>query len=137
MTLSRWLVLGAAAVYMLALALPAVQGSGFPSLSGIEVLRQGASAWRSGVLAWFANPMFGFALVLAWIGGYRAALGAALFGLLLGLSSFVAAPIAERAGRTVPEFSYATGFYVWLTAFLILAAGALAGIYKVSKGVTS
>jgi hypothetical protein len=40
--------------------------------------------------------------------------------------------MAERAGRSVPEFDYASGFYVWLAALVLMVASALYGIYKVS-----
>jgi len=131
--LERWLVLAAMSLFLLSLAMPAVHGSGFPGLSGIDMLRQGSGAWRNGVVAWYANPLFGLGLLLAWSGYYRLACAAAATSLLLGLSSFTAADMAARSGRAVPEFSYAGGFYVWLAALLLLVAATVVGIYKVSR----
>jgi hypothetical protein len=113
-----WL-LGAAALYVTSLWLPAIAGSGFPAQTGLDVLRQGASAFRDGVVAWYANPLFWLALVLGWLGLRRGALACAALGLLLALSSFSAGLAAESAGRSVPPFSYGIGFYVWLGAFVL------------------
>lgn len=132
MSRDRWLILLGAALYAVSLFLPAIEGSGFPAQSGMDVLRQGASAWRDGVVAWYANPVLGLALVLGWMRRYRLALAAASLGLLLALSSFTAEPIAESAGRSVPAFGFAVGFYLWLLAFGAALAAPLAGIYKVS-----
>lgn len=118
----RWL-LGAALLYALSLLLPAVQGAGFPTQTGLDMLREGASGIRDGIVAWYANPALWLALVLGWFGLRRAALACAVVGLLLALSSFVAGPLAESAGRSVPEFSFAAGFYVWLSAFALTLAG--------------
>jgi hypothetical protein len=132
-TPDRWLVVVGIALWVGSLFLPAIEGSGFPTLSGLDVLWQGASGWRNGVLAWYANPVLGAAILACWIGRYRFALAAGTLGLALGLSSFTAGAIAENAGRSVPPFGFAIGFYVWLAAFLAALAGALAGIYKVSR----
>lgn len=133
MTAERWLAAAAAACLGLSLSLPAIQGSGFPSLSGFDVLRQGAGAWRDSVVAWYANPLLAAALVAIFLRRFRLGLAFAIAGTLLALSSFGAAGMAERAGRTVPAFSYAAGFYVWLLAFAIAIAAAAVGIYKVSR----
>jgi hypothetical protein len=133
----RWLVLLGLSLYVASLFLPAIVGSGFPALSGIDVLRQGASGWRDGVVAWYANPAFVLALVSCWIGRYRLALGAGAFGLVLALSSFTAGAVAESAGRSIPAFGFGAGFYLWLGAFVAAAAAPLAGIYKVSRAASS
>jgi hypothetical protein len=119
----RWL-LGAALLYVAALFLPAVQGSGFPDQNGLDMLRQGAPAWRDGVVAWYANPLFWLTLPLGWLGARRPALVCASLGLLLALSSFGAEFMAENAGRSVPAFSFAAGFYVWLAAYVAALVGA-------------
>jgi hypothetical protein len=129
----RWLVLAGLLLYGLSLLLPAVEGSGFPAQSGLDILRAGAGAWRDGVVGWYANPAVWLALALIWLGRYRAGLGAAAVGLVLALSSFSAASMAERAGRSVPAFSFAIGFYVWLAVFVAAVVAATVGIYKVSS----
>ncbi len=120
-----WL-LGAAALYVASLWLPAIEGSGFPAQTGLDVLRQGASAFRDGVVAWYANHCLWLALVLGWFGARRTALACALLGLALALSSVSAGRAAESAGRSVPPFSYGAGFYVWLGAFVL----ALIGLFR-------
>jgi len=132
-TPDRWFVLFGIALWVGSLFLPAIEGSGFPVLSGLDVLWQGAGGWRNGVVAWYANPVLGLAFVACWIGRFRFALAAGALGLALGLSSFTAGTMAESTGRSVPPFEFAIGFYVWLGAFLAALAGALAGIYKVSR----
>jgi hypothetical protein len=120
-----WL-LGAAALYVASLWLPAIEGSGFPAQTGLDVLRQGASAWSDGVVAWYANPLLWLALVLGWLGRRRLGLACATLGLALALSSFSAGFVAEQAGQSVPPFSFAAGFYVWLGAFVL----ALIGLFR-------
>ncbi|HEY5666365.1 MAG TPA: hypothetical protein VIV64_06550 [Gammaproteobacteria bacterium] len=126
----RWLILGAALLYASSLAMPAIEGSGFPALTGLDVLRQGAGAWRDGVVAWYANPLLIVALIAGWLRSYRFALAAVLAGLLLALSSFSAEWAAESGGRNVPAFSFAAGFYVWIGAYVLAAAGALLGYIR-------
>lgn len=133
MSRERGLVLGAALLYAVSLALPAIEGQGFPEQTGLDVLRQGAGAWRSGILAWYANPAFWVSVVLLWSAHWRLGLATSLAGLLLALSSFAAAVTAERAGRSVPDYAFAAGFYVWLAAFAIVVLAAVSGIYKVSQ----
>ena len=120
-----WL-LGAAALYVASLGLPAIEGSGFPAQTGLDVLRQGAGAFRDGVVAWYANPLLWLALALGWLGATRAALACAVLGCLLALSSFTAGFAAESAGRSVPAFSVGAGFYGWLGAFAL----ALIGLFR-------
>lgn len=120
-----WL-LGAAVLYVASLWLPAIEGPGFPAQSGLDVLRQGASAWREFVFAWYANPALWLALVLGWVPLRRTALACAALGFALALSSFSAGLAAELAGRSVPSFGFAVGFYVWLGAFV----PALIGLHR-------
>lgn len=129
----RWLLLAGIGLYLLSLLLPAVQG-GFPSQTGLDVLGQGAGAWRDGVVAWYANPVLWLAWPAIWVGYHRVGLTAAGAGLVLAGSSFTASTAAALAGRSVPDFGFAIGFYVWLAAFLATAGAALLGIYKVSHG---
>jgi hypothetical protein len=117
-----WL-LGAALLYLVSLWLPALEGPGFPARTGLDVLRQGAQAWHDYVVAWYANPVLWLCLALGWAGVRRAAQVTAVLGLVLALSSFSAGYAAELAGRSVPEFRFAVGFYVWLGAFVLVFPG--------------
>jgi hypothetical protein len=130
MSLDRWLILGAVLLYAASLAMPAIEGAGFPALTGLDVLRQGAGAWRDGVVAWYANPLLIVAFIAGWFRSYRFALAAVLAGLLLALSSFSAEWAAESGGRNIPAFRFAVGFYVWIVAYLVAAAGAVFGYIR-------
>ena len=130
MSRDRWLILGAAVLYASSLAMPAIEGAGFPSLTGLDVLRQGAGAWRDGIVAWYANPLLIVALITGWLRSYRLALVALSVGLLLALSSFSAEWAAESGGRNVPAFRFAAGFYVWIGAYVVAAVGAWLGYIR-------
>ena len=130
MNSSRWLGLAALALALLSLFLPAIEGPGFPSQRGMDILRRGASAWRDGVVAWYANPLLFGALIAVALARYRIGLGIGLVASVLALSSFTAAGVAASAGRAVPPFGFAIGFHVWLLAFVVADAAAALGIYK-------
>jgi hypothetical protein len=121
----RWLILAAALLFVVALALPAVVSESFPAQSGWDLLRQRAEFSNNGIYAWYANPVLMLALVLGWVGRYRLSLPAAAAGGLLALSILLAPAQLESAGRSLPQFHYGVGFYVWLAAF---GAALLAGI---------
>lgn len=126
----RWLALAGLLLFVLSLLMPAIDGSGFPAFSGWDVLEQGASAWRQGVVAWYANPVFLAALVLCWVQRFKIAIVGGSVGLLLALSSFSAGMMAENAGQAVPAFSFAIGFYFWLFSFVVVILAAIAGVYR-------
>ena len=130
MSPDRWLTAGAVLLYALSLAMPAIDGSGFPAFTGLDVLRQGAAAWREGVVAWYANPLFVVVIVTCWLRRFGIALVAVTLGSLLALSSFSAEWAVESSGRSVPAFTFAAGFYVWLSAYVLAAAGALVGYIR-------
>jgi len=127
----RWLALLALVLLAFSLVLPAVRGSGFPVQTGLDVLRQGAGLWRNGVLSWYANPALVVGVVLVLAGFGRSALAVTALALLLALSSFGAAGALEQAGRSVPPFNFAAGFYVWILAMVVGVAAAAIQIYKV------
>jgi hypothetical protein len=133
MPVDRWLAVGALLLFIAAMPLPAIDGAGFPAFSGFDVLKQGTSAWRDGVVAWYANPVFLVALIAGILRRHKLALGAATVGILLALSSFTAGTMAESTGRSVPAFGFEIGFYLWLLAFVALMLASAVGIYKVSK----
>lgn len=130
MPVDRALLVGALLLFVAALPLPAIDGAGFPAFSGLDVLEQGASAWRDGVIAWYANPVFFLAWIIGIVRRYKLALGFATGGLLLALSSFTAGTMAESAGRSIPAFGFAAGFYLWLLAFIALILASGVGIYR-------
>jgi len=126
MRLERWLVLAALVLLLASLAMPAAVSESFPDQSGWDLLRQRAEFTRNGIYAWYANPALVLALVLGWFGRYQAGLVAAVIGALLALSILLAPGTLESAGRSVPEFRYGIGFYLWLAAFMsVISAGAV------------
>ena len=129
MRFARRLVLASAGLWLISLALPAIDGPGFPALTGFDVLRQGAGAWRDGVVAWYANPALAGSLALTWLGRFRPGLAFAALSLALAVSSYWAGSAAESAGRSVPAFGYSIGFQVWLAAIAVALLAAGTGLY--------
>lgn len=128
----RWLVLVGLGLFALCLFLPSLRSPSFPTQSGLDLFHRGPGLWRDGIVAWYANPVLLLTLLLTWFGRYRAGAVSAATGLLLALSTLTGKAAIEASGRTVPDFSYAIGFYVWLLAFAVAVTAAGVGIYKVS-----
>jgi hypothetical protein len=110
----------------ISLALPAAAITGGPVLRGGDLLLRGWEALDSGVYAWLANPLFLIAGVLCVAGARQMASALALLALVLAASSLRAAAALERAGTAVPDFTFASGLYVWLAAFVVLLLACLA-----------
>lgn len=103
-------------LWLLSLPLPAVDVAGGPELSGVRVLREGWRAADSGVLAWFANPLFLISCAFGFLNRPKLASPVAGTALVLALTSFAAQAIARTGGASVPELRFELGFYVWLLA---------------------
>lgn len=110
-----------ALVWMLSLALPAIEVSGGPTLSGFELLLRGWEGASRGVFAWFANPLFIGALALTLARRDGAAGVVSTLALALGLTSFATEAVIGRV-QPVPELTLLAGFYVWLAALAALCA---------------
>lgn len=130
MRIERWLVAAGLALFLISLALPALVSESFPAQSGLDLLRQRAEFARNDIYAWYANPVLSLALILAWLRYYRSGLVAAALGMLLALSIFTAPAALAEAGRSLPEFRYGTGFYVWLGAFVCALAAGISGLLQ-------
>jgi hypothetical protein len=116
----------AVGLWGLSLALPAVAITGGPVLRGADLLLRGWEPLDSGVYAWLANPLFLIAAGLCVGGARRIARAAALLALALAATTFRAAAALERAGTVVPDFTFASGLYVWLAAIVVLLLACLA-----------
>jgi hypothetical protein len=116
----------AVGLWGVSLALPAVAVTAGPELRGGDLLLRGWEALDSGVYAWLANPLFLIAGVLCFGGARRIARAMALLALVLAVSSLRAAAALERAGSAAPDFTFASGFYVWLAAFIVLFLACMA-----------
>jgi hypothetical protein len=113
-------------LWAISLALPAAAIAGGPVFRGSDLLLRGWQALDSGVYAWLANPLFILAAGLCAGGVPRLARAVVVLALLLAVTSFSAAAVLERAGTTVPDFTFASGLYVWLAAFVVLLLSCLA-----------
>jgi len=103
-----------------ALALPAIDVTSGPVLSGWDVLLDGWQGLRRGVLAWMANPLFLLAVSLTVARIFRLAVAVSALAAAFALSSFIASRMAAWTGASVPAFELSTGFYCWLAALLAL-----------------
>ena len=117
----RWTVLAfISALWLLSLALPAVEVSG-TSVRGHVLLARGWRATDAGVLAWYANPLFVAAFCASLLSRHRTAGVLSSLSLLLALTSFASEELARARGVAVPAVAFASGFYVWLAASSMLA----------------
>lgn len=133
----RLLLVAAGCLWLISLVLPAVEPGFGTAFSGFDLLARGWSGWRDLVLAWFANPALALAAAALWRDQKRTALALALLAAGLALSSFLAADLAGAAGRSVPPFRFAAGFYVWLAAHGLVLAAALAARLPAGRPSTS
>lgn len=109
--------------YLLALCFDAVQLSGGTAVPALLMLLQGPWGIVFGLFGWFANPLFGLALLvrrrLRW------------FSLLLGLWSLYLALASHGIERLPDNQSYnfhdvtgfAAGYYLWVLAIGTFCAG--------------
>jgi len=121
----------AVGLWAISLALPAVAFVGGPVLRGSEMLLRGWEVLDAGVYAWLANPLFLVAAVLCWTDARRIAVSVGSLALVLAVTSFGAAAALEGAGTTVPDFTFASGFYVWLAGYLVLPPSCAARLFLV------
>jgi hypothetical protein len=113
-------------LWLISLALPAAAIASGPVLRGRDLLMRGWEVLDAGVYAWLANPLFLLAVVLCAAGARRVARAVVLLALVLAASSFRAGAALERTGTAVPDFTFASGLYVWLAAFVVLLLACLA-----------
>ena len=115
----------AVALWGVSLVLSAVAITGGPALRGSDVLLRGWEALDAGVYAWLANPLFFVAAALCIRGARRVAPSVALLALVLAVTSLGAGAALERGGTTVPDFTFGSGLYVWLGAYVALLVACL------------
>lgn len=120
--LRRTELVAIAVPWLTSMFLPAIRIVGGPPIKGLELLLRGWQATGSGVLAWYANPLFVLAMALAAAGWYAVAGSLAGVALVLALTSFAAAAVARAAGAPVPQLYFEPGFYLWLFACFALPA---------------
>ncbi|WP_422019931.1 hypothetical protein [Pyruvatibacter mobilis] len=109
-------------LYAISLALPGLHLRDYPPVEGYRILLTGWYGLMVLQLAWLANPLFAAAAIAAFRHRPRLAFGLAAAAFGIGLLSFTATnwiahhAYIERLGA---------GFYVWMAAFLVLAATSL------------
>jgi hypothetical protein len=118
----------ALALWGSSLALPALNVAGGAVLRGSEVLLRGVDLLDAGVYAWLANPLFLLAVVLCWAGFRHIAASVALLALVLAATSFGAAATIASRGTAVPDFTFASGFYVWFAGYVVLLISSSANL---------
>jgi hypothetical protein len=109
-------------LYAISLALPGLHLRDYPPVEGYRILLTGWYGLMVLQVAWLANPLFAAAAIAAIRHRPRLAFGLAAAAFGIGLLSFTATnwiahhAYIERLGA---------GFYVWMAAFLVLAATSL------------
>jgi hypothetical protein len=127
----RFFLLAAVALLWAAsLALPALRAQGGPTFDGADLLLRGWRGASRGILAWYANPLFVGALVLAALRRDGACAPLALLALVLALTTFALEPLLRLRMRSVPDVVFLSGVYVWLAALLALAVGSSLALYR-------
>ncbi len=131
-TLILILVYGSILLALISLSMPAFRFSpdeplitfsgGHDPYPGILVLILGWVAILEGVVAWYGNPVWLFALYLFFRKEFHASIAFSSISICLGLSSFLVKEINEREIHTM-----GCGFYVWLTALVLLLLAAIVG----------
>ena len=110
-------------LYLLALCFDAVELAGGIAIPSLQILLQGPWGIVFGMFGWFANPLFGLALLVRrrwrWL------------SLILGLWALYLAVISHGIERLPDNQSYdfhnvsgfAVGYYLWSLALLAFCAG--------------
>lgn len=121
--LLRLRLVAALTLYAVSLALPGLHLLGHDSATGWDILRRGWFGIFIFEISWISNPLFAAAVIAtlakqSLVAAYLAS-GAFILGLLSFQSTIWVFHHAEITGL-------GSGFYVWLTAFAILALGSFA-----------
>ena len=121
--MARFYVTLSLLLYLLALCFDAVQLSGGNVMTSLQVLLQGPWGIVFGLFGWFANPLFGLALLVRrrwrWL------------SLLLGLWALYLAVISHGIQRLPDNINYsfhdvtgfAAGYYLWAFGIGAFCAG--------------
>lgn len=117
-------------LYASSLAMPALYG-GERSLVGWVILVFGLfEASVAECMAWFANPLFFFALLLFSFKAFRWAGLCSLMAFALGWDTYrlSAFPLNE-AGQSAVVTSVGPAFFAWMLSFLVLAGACAAQVF--------
>jgi hypothetical protein len=115
-------------LFAIACCLPALEFSKSQNpkdvLSGANVLAVGWSGIFAGVIAWYANPVWLFGLIMAYIGKPKWAAIAGVIALLIGCTTFSLfgqeLPADEGGVNHMTLTRTLAGCYVWLVSLVTL-----------------
>jgi hypothetical protein len=131
---SRYYAWLSAAGFVVCLFQPAYYlGSELKPEYGYTLLAYGPFGLPSGYYAWLANPAYLIGLVMYKTGRFRASLVSSLLGLAVALSFLTHQQMWDMVGgnplkKTV--VSHGAGYWLWLAAFALLAAGAAVRVMR-------
>lgn len=109
--------------YLLALCFDAVQLSGGNQVTSMQALFQGPWGVVFGLFGWFANPLYGIALLLRrrlrWL-----SLFLGVWALYLALASHGIQRLPDNINYSFHDVSaFAVGYYLWLLAIAAFCIG--------------
>lgn len=107
------------ALYVIALAMPAVLVGSGPELSGFTLLRRGWEAGEYGIYGWYANPLMLIAMVTLAAGFLRVTALVSTLSLILALTSLASGDLARAEGLPVSSLTFRAGFFVWVAVPLL------------------
>jgi heme exporter protein D len=122
-----------AALYVIALVLPAVTVGSGPELSGFTLLRRGWEAGEYGIYSWYANPLMLVVLIVLAAGFARVTAIVATLSLILALTSLAAGDLARAAGLPVSALTFRAGFYIWLAVPALATAYSCTALLRVRR----
>lgn len=100
------------------------QGSSIPSL---DLFVEGAFGIFVGMIGWYANPAYLFALFFFFLRSKKSVVLLSLLALALGVTIFfmTGIPLDEGGVREFRIHHPASGYYAWMGSFLLLLAAGL------------
>ena len=126
MNISRlpgWYLTLSLALYLLSLAFDGAQMSAGRHMPALQMFLYGPWGVPFGMFQWFANPLFGLA-ILCHRRLRRLALLLGLAALYLAASSFAIERLPDNISYAFSErIGFGAGFYLWLAAMVVFSAG--------------
>ena len=110
--------------YGVSLALPAFELFNQPSVRGYEVLALGLFGILSLNFAWYANTFYLLSVIAFLIKNYKFSSIAVLLAFFISLQSLTV-HFWWYGGKDVPILHLASGFYAWVTSFVVLAIASI------------
>jgi hypothetical protein len=119
----KQVILCSGATYILSLFLPALLFKSHEPVTGGNVIALGWWGALMHEFAWFANPVYLYAILAYKTSATTFSKFASTTALVLGLTSFHAKEWWFNEGSGTPITSLGLGYYVWMLSFCVLLAG--------------